>query len=102
MRNIENRCFRWRSGEREGPCHIRYEEREGEREKGGGERERRGGGRGSNIDSNPMAHLLPTASSSSSATTTTTMSTHSKFYVPFLIAGMIFTARSDSYHFPLP
>jgi hypothetical protein len=31
--------------------------------------------------------------SSSSASTTTTMSARSKFYVPFLVAGMIFTVR---------
>lgn len=48
-----------------------------------------------------MVHLLPTPSSPSSVTTTT-MSARSKFYVPFLIAGMIFTARPLSLYFPLP
>ena len=56
------------------------------------ERERRRGEGGSN-DSNPSSPgRSPTCTS-----TTTTMSGHSKFYVPFLIVGMIFTVRSNSY-----
>ena len=51
-------------------------------------RRRRRGKRATN-DSNPSSP----GRSSASTSTTTTMSRHSKFYVPFLIAGMIFTVR---------
>ena len=73
-----NRYSRGQNGWRAGPCYIG-----GGRE---GERERK---RGTN-NSNPSSPGPPPSTSA-----TTTMSRHSNFYVPFLIAGMIFTVRAS-------